>query len=288
MKGIYPASVTPFKPDGTVNPAALETLMRRNLNEGASGFFVGGSSAECFLLTERERCQVFETACGFKNETDIIAHVGAISTDEAIRYALFAKRHGAKYIAATPPFYYGFTPKQAARYYYDISAAADMPVMIYNFPLNTGKPFNIHDADTRALLCSDAVYGVKHTNLDLFQMERIRRINPKLVIMDGYDETMVAGLALGADGSIGSTFNVLLPLFLRIYNAYNEGRREEALKLQVTANDIMEAFCKVGLIAAIKYALTYQGIDAGEPRRPLTGLNEEEKRMIREALALAD
>jgi N-acetylneuraminate lyase len=284
MKGIYSAPVTPFKPDGTVNPAALEELMRRNINEGASGFFVGGSSGECFLLTERERCQIFETACGFNGETDIIAHVGAISTDEAIRYALFAKKHGAQYIAATPPFYYGFNAKQVAQYYYDISDAAGMPVMIYNFPSNTGKPFDLHDADTRALLCSGAVWGVKHTNLDLFQMERIRRINPDLVIMDGYDETMVAGLALGADGSIGSTFNVLLPLYVKIYNAYNEGRRGDALTLQAKANDIMEAFCSVGLIAAIKYALTYRGIDVGEPRKPLSGLNENEKEIIRQIL----
>jgi N-acetylneuraminate lyase len=285
MTGIYSASITPYKADGTINTAALEKLMRRNLNEGASGFFIGGSSAECFLLTERERCEIFEAACGLKSETNIIAQVGAVGTDEAIRYALFAKGHGAQYIAATPPFYYGFTSKQTAQYYYDISAAVQMPLMIYNFPANTGKPFNLNDPDTQELFSSDAIWGVKHTNLDLFQMERIRRINPRLTIMDGYDETLVAGLALGADGAIGSTFNVLLPLFIKIYNAYNEGRREEALALQAKANDAMEVFCSVGLIAGIKYAASCQGVDAGEPRRPLTPLDEAAKEKVRALLS---
>ncbi len=135
MNGIYSASVTPFKPDGSVNTEALEALMLRNIKEGASGFFVGGSSGECFMLTERERCEVFETACGLATSADIIAHVGAIGTDEAIRYALYAKKHGARHIAATPPFYYKLTAEQAARYYYDISGTG-----WDNVPY-TGKPY---------------------------------------------------------------------------------------------------------------------------------------------------
>ena len=49
--GIYPATITPFTSDNKINAEAMLTLMRRNLNEGAKGLFIGGSSAECFLLT---------------------------------------------------------------------------------------------------------------------------------------------------------------------------------------------------------------------------------------------
>jgi N-acetylneuraminate lyase len=284
MDGIYSASVTPFSHDGKFNPAALETLIRRNIAEGASGFFIGGSSAECFLLGEQERIAVFETACGFQAETDIIAHVGAVSTDESIRYAKAAKKFGAKYIAATPPFYYSFTNAQMAQYYYEISKQSDMPVMIYNFPANTGKVFDLNSQEIKKLLCSDAVWGIKHTNLNLYQMERIRNINPRLAIMNGFDETMVAGLALGANGSIGSTFNVMLPHYLKIYSAYRSGEQTKALELQTKANNIMEAFCEAGLIAAIKYVLSYQGIDAGEPRKPFTPLTQEQKEIIQDVL----
>jgi len=287
MKGIISASVTPFKADGCFNSSALEALMRRNLSEGASGFFVGGSSAECFLLTEKERIDVFEAACNFVKETSVIAHVGAVGTNEAIRYAKAAKNFGAQYIAATPPFYYGFNGAQIAEYYYDIARAADMPVMVYNFPINTGKSFDLRDPDICKLLKSDAVWGIKNTDYNLFHMERIRNLNPKLVIMNGYDETMVPGLALGADGSIGSTFNVMLPHYLQIYNAYHDGTdksRETALKLQAKANTIMEAFCSVGLIAAIKYVLSRQGIDAGIPRKPFIPLTLAQEAFINEVL----
>ncbi len=286
MTGLYPASVTPFRPDGSFNPSALADLLKRNIREGASGFFIGGSSAECFLLSEKERVSVFETACAFKNETDIIAHVGAVSTDEAARYAQAAKKFGAKYIAAAPPFYYGFTAAQIAKYYYDISSAADMPVMVYNFPSNTGKPFNLNDPETVALFKSGAIWGVKHTNINVHQLERIRRLNPALIMMNGYDETMTAGLAMGADGSIGSTFSVMLPLYLKIYNAYRAGEGAYALELQTKANDVMDMFYSVGLIAAIKHALVYQGIDAGEPRRPFTPLTAEQKKLVEDAVEI--
>lgn len=286
MKGLFPAPVTPYKSDGSINPGLLETLMRRNITEGASGFFAGGSSAECFLLTESERIAVFEAACALGKETTIIAHVGAVSTGEAIRYAKAAKGFGAQYISAIPPFYYGFSNRQIARFFYDVANAVNMPLMIYNFPGNTGKSFNLKDPDIRGLICSDAVWGIKHTDYNLFQLERIRSLNPKLVIMNGYDETMTAGLALGAVGSVGSTFNVMLPHYMKIYNACRQGQGEQkkAMILQEKANNIMEAFCNAGLISSIKYVLTCQGIDVGIPRKPFEPLTHEQKEYIDEVL----
>ena len=67
--GIYVALVTPYAKDGTLNPAAQVKLMERNLREGASGFFLGGSSAECWLLSHQERVEIFKTAVPFLSRT---------------------------------------------------------------------------------------------------------------------------------------------------------------------------------------------------------------------------
>ena len=280
MKGIYVASLTPFDSNGKYNPTALEKLMQRNLEEGASGFFMGGSSAECFLLSHKERVATFETASSFKDRTDLIAHVGALSTPEACEFAKEAKALGFKHIAATAPFYYGFSPKEIASYYYDISKAADMPVIVYNFPGNTKKDFDLSNPVYRDLFTSSAIEGVKHTNQVVYQMERFIDLNPSLTIYNGFDETMVAGLALGAHGSIGSTFNCMLPAYIEIYNAFNEGRIDEARELQHKANTIMEVFCNAGLIPAVKYVVCKQGIDVGHARKPFSELTESSKALI--------
>ncbi|MDR0730051.1 MAG: dihydrodipicolinate synthase family protein [Treponema sp.] len=280
MDGIYSASITPFDGAGKFQAEALILLMERNLAEGASGFFIGGSAGECFLLAEEERIAVFEAASAFRDRTTLIAHIGAISTDEAIRYGLAAKSLGFQHIAATPPFYYGFSPEHIAAYYYDIAGAVGMPVMIYNFPGNTHKPFNLEHPATAELLRSEAVFGVKHTNHDLSQLERIKALAPNLAVMNGFEEGMLGSLALGADGSIGSTFNFMLPHYKKVSDRYKAGKVQEALALQVRANNIMAALNRVGLIPAIKYILETQGIASGAPRRPFAPLSPEQRRYL--------
>ena len=112
LGGIYAASITAYDAGGRVDAAALQAVMERNLREGAAGFFVGGSSGECFLLTEAERIQVFEAAAAVRGRANLIAHVGAIGTGEAVRYAKAAMALGYDFCAATAPFYYGFSPKE--------------------------------------------------------------------------------------------------------------------------------------------------------------------------------
>ena len=284
LGGVVPATITPFTPDEKINAPAMLELMRWNCGQGVDSFFIGGSSAECFLLSPDERKETFEIAAGLRDKAYLIAHVGAISTREAEDYARCVVRLGYDAIAATPPFYYGYGSEEICSYYYDIAQAAGKPVIIYNFPGNTGKNFDLADRNYIKLLQSGSILGIKHTNQVVYQLERIKHINPELIMMNGFDETMVAGLALGADGSIGSTFNFMYPHYRRIYDAFQAKRTEEALALQIKANNIMTALCDVGLIPAIKYALTTMGIDAGVPRRPFRPLSDEQKRLIDQVL----
>ena len=221
--------------------------------------------------------EVFEAAAAFRGKTNLIAHVGAISTAEAVRYAKAAMSMGFDFTAATAPFYYGFSPREICRYYYDIAEASGAPVLIYNFPGNTHKEFDVANPDYIQLLRSGAILGVKQTNYNLFQMERILNLNPDLIAFNGYDETMVAGQALGCIGSIGSTFNMMLPHYKKIFDLFAAGDRAAALELQHRANNCMEAMCRVGLIPAIKYELSRQGYPVGDPRPPFSPLTQEQK-----------
>lgn len=277
MKGLYVALVTAFEGQNQINPKAMHQLMDKNISEGASGFFVGGSAGECFLLSKDERIKLFEIAKSHGTQLPLVAHVGAISTGEAVEYAKAAANMGYKYISATPPFYYGFSMREIASYFYKIAESSGLPVLLYNFPGNTGKSLDIEDSCIIDLLRSKAVFGIKHTNLNQFQMERIRHINKELVIMNGFDETMLPGLALGIDGSIGSSFNVLLPLFTKLCKAFYDGRMEEAREYQQRANNIMQTMYSLGLIPSVKYIVGSQGIDVGPAREPFSLLSEEDK-----------
>ena len=159
MDGIYVASMVLFDDEGKINKEESKKLLDRNLAEGAAGFFVAGSSGECFLMDRQERVQLYEQVSEYKEKADLFAHVGALSTEEAIFYAKEAKQMGYEKIAATPPFYFGYTTKQLAHYYYDIAEAVDMPVFYYNIPINTFKQIQINDPETIKLFQSGAIAG---------------------------------------------------------------------------------------------------------------------------------
>lgn len=284
FEGVIPATITPFTSEDTIDAAALAKLMKWNRSQGVTGFFIGGSSGECFLLSPEERKELFAIAAEEKEDAYMIAHAGAISTREAVGHALEAGRLGYDAVASTPPFYYGFDSKEICSYYYDLAQAAGKPVIIYNFPENTGKNFDLSDPNYVALLKSGSILGIKHTNHIVYQMERMKQINPDLIMMNGFDETMVAGLALGASGSIGSTFNFMYSHYKKIYDLYRSKKLDEALELQIKANNIMYALCGVGLIPAIKYILSTMGIDAGIPRKPFAPLCEKQKTQIDQVL----
>ena len=99
--GIYAALVTPFTDHGKVNCDELQKLVRYLIGQGIDGFYVGGSTAEAFLLSAQERKSVLEAVVEANaGEKKVICHVGAISTDHAVDFAQHAQRTGADAVSA--------------------------------------------------------------------------------------------------------------------------------------------------------------------------------------------
>lgn len=86
------------------------------------------------------------------------------------------------------------------------------------------------------------------------------------------------------DKVAGDVLNIMLPHYQKIFDAFQEGKVRDAEVMQHKANNIMEALCSVGLIPAIKYVLSAQGIPAGNPRSPFAPLEDEAKACIDRAL----
>lgn len=287
MGGFFVAAVTPLDSEGRFNPAALHQIMDRTIAQGASGFLIGGSSAECPMLSHEERIGGLEAAAAFegRKNTKLMASVASISTEEAVQYARKAETLGYDAMISTVPYYYKFGMKNIARYFRTLREAADVPLFLYNFPGNTGIEIDINDPDIRAILTDGTISGVKQTSLNLYQMERIKNLNPELVIYGGFDEVYIGARMLGADGAIGSTFNFTLPLFTKIEAAYAAHNIELAQQLQRRANNIMEALVSCSLFPSIKHIMKVQGINCGACRDPFPTLTDAQKAYIEKIVA---
>ena len=283
LNGIYPALLTPFDQNGKVNCDALKQLVRWNIEKGVDGFYVGGSTAEAFLLTEEERNLVYRTVAEeATGKVNLIAHIGAISTEEAIRFGRVAKECGYDAISAIAPFYYKFSFDQIKKHYFDIVEAVDMPMIVYNFPNFSGV--NLTVEQVAQFFADDRFIGIKHTSNDFFALEQFKTNFPDKLVYNGFDEMFLCGLTMGADGGIGSTYNFMAEKFIQIQKLFSEHRTQEAQEIQKEANRIIKALCKVGVMEGEKEVLCQLGFDFGHARAPFSQLNDEQKAFLKNAI----
>lgn len=281
---IYVASVTAFNERNQLDSLEQEKLFERNIQEGADGFFIGGSSAEFSLLSFEERIASLELASQYAPRTELIAHIGDLGTEAAIAYAQEAKRLGYTKISAVPPIYFGYSPSEIFGYFEEIANAVELPVIYYNIPMNTHVEIDLTNPEWQAFLESGVVSGIKHTEHNLFLAERIHEINRSIQIYGGLEQNMLGFKGMGIQSFIGSTFNFMLPHYREIDRLFEAGENESALLLQNKANNIMSTIWESGLFPSIKYILSCQGNKVGAARKPFKELDQQTKNRIDDSL----
>lgn len=278
MKGIYTALLTPFDSEDKINASALEELVKYNIRLGVQGFYVGGSTAEAFLMSTEERKQVMQIVKAAAPDKKLIAHIGSISEKEALELALYAKELGYDAISSVAPFYYKFSFEEIKNYYYRLAEKSGMPMIVYHFPAFSGVSMGVKEIS--AFLEDDKFIGIKFTSNDFFTMEQVRAKFPNKLIFNGYDEMMLAGLSMGADGGIGSTYNFMADKFVKIRELFANNEIAAAQALQQEANRIITILCQIGVMQAEKEVLNQLGIPFGNCRKPFSEPTAEQKVLI--------
>ena len=122
--------------------------------------------------------------------------------------------------------------------------------------------------------------GIKYTSNDFFTMEQCKSNFPEKIVYNGFDEMFLAGLAMGANGGIGSTYNFMADKFVKIKKLFEAGKIDEAQEIQKEANKIITILCKIGVMQAEKEVLNQLGFDFGVCRHPFGEPNTEQKELI--------
>ena len=133
-------------------------------------------------------------------------------------------------------------------------------------------------------LLDDRFIGIKYTSNDFFTMERCKTAFPNKLVYNGYDEMFLAGLSMGADGGIGSTYNFMTDKFVKIKKLFEENKIAQAQALQQEVNGIIAVLCSIGVMQAEKEVLNQLGFDFGICRKPFGELTEEQKKLIAEKI----
>ena len=276
-KNIIVPLITPFNKDYSVNYDRLKDLVEYNLKNGADGFYVGGSSAECFFLTTEERKKVLETVVNNANGSYVIAHVGDIGTDKTLILAKHAEEVGANGLSSVPPFYFKYGFNEIKGYFDDLARATNLPLTIYNIPALTGKGFTM--SEMVQLLKNEKIDSMKYTDTNYYALGQLKKESGKF-IYSGCDECFISALVQGADGAIGTNFNFMVNKFVNVYNNFKEGNIAQAMEGQKEINEVIRVVLDNGLIDCVKYLTTLVVGDMGDCRKPFLPLTEEKKRNL--------
>lgn len=260
LRGVMAALLTPFDVQQKLDKESLRRLVRFNLRQGVDGLYVGGSTGEAFVQSGTERQEVLEiVAEEAKGKMTLIAHVGCVSTLESQQLARAAVGYGYDAVSAVTPFYYPFSFEEHCAHYQAIIESADgLPMVVYNIPALSGVKLTLDQINT--LVTLPGVGALKQTSGDLFQMEQIRRAHPDLVLYNGYDEIFASGLLAGADGGIGSTYNIMGWRYQGMVAALKVGDVAKAQQLQCECNKVIDLLIKTGVFRGLKTVLHYMDV----------------------------
>lgn len=269
------ALATPYDEKGRVDSGKLGLMVEDYISRGVEGMYCCGSSGEGLLLSTDERVEVVrsvaEAAC---SRVPVIAHVGALSTREAIELATRSQEAGACAVSMVPPIYYHFSPRAILEHYQAVMDAVDVPMILYNIPQFTGTEFDLDSASD--LLADDRVIGMKHTAHNMFHLERMREAFPDKAYIGGFDEVFTAAVAAGTRGAIGTTIGLQVELFVAAREFLRRGDLQDAQRVQRRINETITALVEIDVFPAAKHlsGLPYGGL--GNCRRPFLPLSPEQ------------
>ena len=287
FKGVIPAVLSVFDKNENLNEQDTRAFIRHLMRYEFGGLYLTGSTGEAFLMNSEERKRLVEIVMDEVGEAlPVVVHVGAISTRESIALAEHAKSVGAAGISSVPPFYFKFNEEQIFNYYRDIAEATDLPMIVYNIPLAGMMTVGMIERFSKI----ENVKGVKYTGTALYEVTQIRdACKPDFQIYGGCDELGSSNIALGVDGIIGSFYNCIPDLYLKIWKAVKNSDVQTASILQRKALQIIMLGVKSGsMMACLKLWLRCAGIPAGYARRPFTNFTEEEAEFLVRSLLELD
>lgn len=287
FKGIYTPIVTPFDSSENIDYNALKHNLDLWGKTNLDGIVVLGSNGEFVYLSKEEKIELVKfTKSNFNNEKKIIVGTACESTKETIELSRTMAELGADAVLLLPPNYYKGSMKEEILYKYftDVADEVSIPVMLYNMPGNTG--INLSSSLVSKLSKHPNIVGIKDTSGNIVQIaEIVRDTDDEFAVFAGNAGYLLPALAVGARGATLALANILPDECCKLVEFYNEGKFEEAKKLQLKMIEInFTVTGKMG-IPALKYALDLLGYQGGKPRRPLLDLSDENRIYVKSQLS---
>ena len=285
FEGIYTPLVTPYRPDFSLNELALAETVEHLIAAGVHGIIVAGTTGEYYAQSPEERIDMMgRVKALIDGRVTMIVGTGAMRTEDSVMYAEAAVKAGADaLLIATPPYAYP-TGREIALHALAIDRAANLPVMLYNYPGRMSV--NMDEDCLDRLGRSPNFCAIKESSGDPNRLHMLARDYPHIALSCGMDDQALEFFAWGARSWVCAGSNFAPEAHLALYRACAvEGDFSKGRAIMSAVLPLMRVLEQGGkFIQCIKHGLTMRGIEAGPPRKPLQPLNKDDKRELEEVI----
>lgn len=286
--GVFPALITPFKADGSVDWEAYDRLVERQLAGGVAGVVPCGTTGESPTLTDDEKREAISRAVKIcRGRAKVIAGTGTNCTADTVAYSKEACELGADALLVVVPYYN--KPSQAGLlgHFKAVADAVTKPICLYNVP---GRSVAALSAATVGELARHPnIFAIKEATGNLAILTEMRREvatkapNKPFVFLTGDDPTLLPFLEAGGHGVISVVSNPLPKATVRLCKLSAEGRREEALPLFEALFPFMNALFVEANPVPCKTIMARGALCGDHVRLPLAALTAESAKKLEAA-----
>lgn len=266
------AMVSPFDAQGDLDLKAAQTLASHLVENGIDSLIVSGTTGESPTTTVEEKIQLIEAvkeAVGAKAK--IIAGAGTNNTRATVALAQASEQAGADGLLVVTPYYSKPSQEGIYLHFKEVEQAVSIPICAYDIPGRCGVP--IEPDTVRRLAELLGIKAVKDAKGNLAEATPLIQ-ETGLAWYSGDDPLNLPWLSLGATGFI-SVIGHLAPRELRaLYQAFDEGDLHLAQTINAKLAPLVRAQARFGGVSLAKAGLKLQGINVGEPRLPITPVQE--------------
>ena len=287
FEGIYTPVITPYNDDFTIDYQRLGEVIDFLIGAGVQGIISAGTTGEYYAQSMEERFELMHfLQKQINGRVTYIVGTGAIRTEDSVLYAKQAVEVGADaLLVATPPYALP-TEEEIALHALAIDQAANLPIMLYNYPGRMGM--NMGEAFLDLVGDSPNFCAIKESSGDINRLHLLAREYPQIQLSCGMDDQALEFFAWGVRSWVCAGSNFAPEIHIAMYRAcvlegdFDKGR--EIMSAMMPLMSVLEQGGK--FVQCVKHGLSTRELPAGPPRKPLQPLNQDDKdsleRVIRE------
>ena len=287
FEGIYTPIITPYRDDFSIDYERLAEIVEFLIEAGVHGIISAGTTGEYYAQSSEERFELmkFIHKC-IRGRVSYIVGTGAIRTEESIEYARAAVAVGADaLLVATPPYAIP-TERENALHALAIDRAANLPILLYNYPGRMGAMMGEEYLDRVGR--SPNFCAIKESSGDPNRTHLLACSYPHIQMSCGMDDQALEFFAWGARSWVCAGSNFAPEIHIALYQAcavegdFDKGRRIMSAMMPLMA--VLEQGGK--FIQCVKYGMSGRGLPAGPPRKPLQPLNKDDRRSLEQVIRI--